>query len=77
MDLAKKLLTPDEVAEFLAVTPQTVTALMRTGKMPGIRVGRAWRMHPDQLEAYIYAVGTSAYKEYAERMDREGERTNV
>jgi len=47
------LLTPEQVAERLAVSPKMVRAWLREGKIPGIRLGRLWRVNPDALEAWI------------------------
>jgi len=49
----KRLLTPDEVAELLAVTPKVIRAWLREGKIPGIRLGRLWRVDPEELEKAI------------------------
>lgn len=32
-----------DVAEFLRLEPETVRTMAREGKLPGIKVGRAWR----------------------------------
>ena len=49
----KKMLTPDDIASHLAVTPQTVTKLIREGDLPGIKIGKQWRVDPDQFRRYL------------------------
>lgn len=49
----KRLLKPEEVAERLAVSPKMVRAWLRDGKLPGVRLGRLWRVDPDALERFI------------------------
>ena len=49
----KKMLTPDDIANYLAVTPQTVTNLIRKGDLPGIKIGKQWRVDPDQFQRYL------------------------
>ncbi len=49
----KRLLKPEEVAERLAASPKAVRAWLREGKIPGIRLGRLWRVNPDALERWI------------------------
>jgi len=47
------LLTTNEVAKILRVTPQTVTKLIRTGVLPAIRVGIRHRVRRDHLLTFI------------------------
>jgi len=47
------LLKPEEVAERLAVSPKIVREWLRTGKIPGVRLGRLWRVDPAALERVI------------------------
>lgn len=42
-----------EVAEALAVSVTTVRRLLRTGDIPFVRVGRQYRVRPDDLKTYI------------------------
>lgn len=48
-----RLLKPEEVAERLAVSPKMIRAWLRDGKLPGIRLGRLWRVDPEALERFI------------------------
>lgn len=46
-------MTPDEVAQQLNMTPLQVMAAIRGGKLVGRRVGRTYRVMPDQLEEFM------------------------
>ena len=48
-----KLFTGDDVAEILNVSPSTAYRLMRRGEIPTIRMGRAVRVRPEDLEGFI------------------------
>ena len=46
----KPYYSPEEVAEYLDVTPETIRNLCRAGKIPGARqVGRQWRIPREYL----------------------------
>lgn len=49
------MLTLDEVATILRVTPAQVYALVRNGSLPAIKLGGrgVWRVDRQKLEAYI------------------------
>lgn len=48
-----EVLTPEEVAEILKVTPATVRKLLRDGELPGRKIGKSWRVTRQALEAYL------------------------
>ena len=50
---AEKLLTPEEAAERLGLSPVTVGHMLRRGALPGVKVGRLWRFREATLDAYI------------------------
>src|SRR5262245_46032195 len=53
------LLTPDEVARILGLSPFTVRRLLRQGDLPGRKVGkRQWRIRRVDLEEYLGASST-------------------
>jgi excisionase family DNA binding protein len=74
------LLTRDDVAAYLRVCPQTVTALVRSGELACYRVGRNWRFSMEQIETYLSQVVTSPpqvsepAKKKRERKDKDMER---
>jgi excisionase family DNA binding protein len=42
-----------DAAKELAVAPKTVIKLIKTGKLPGVRVGKQWRIIDTDLAVYI------------------------
>jgi excisionase family DNA binding protein len=55
-----RYLTPQEVADLLRVSSMTVYRLIKSGEMPAIRVGKAFRIPEDELDAYLAARYTRA-----------------
>ena len=49
----EKLLTPAQVAERLQITERTVYEWIRGGKLTALKLGRLWRIHQDDLEAFL------------------------
>ena len=48
-----KLLTPDEVAQRLGITPNTVRIYLREGRIKALKVGRLWRVRESDLQKHI------------------------
>jgi excisionase family DNA binding protein len=48
-----QILTVEQAAEKLQLTPKTTRKLLKEGKMPGRKVGRAWRVLDTDLERWI------------------------
>ena len=48
-----ELLTCEEAAAYLRVHPRTVTRLLTAGRLPGVKVGRQWRLRKADLDAYL------------------------
>ncbi len=51
----KKLLTPTDVANSLQVNERTVTQWLRKGHLRGFKIGKEWRISPDDLQAFLEA----------------------
>ncbi len=52
----ERLLTPEQVAERLSVSRYTVLQWLRSGKLAGRKLGgKIWRVHPDDVQAFIDA----------------------
>ena len=51
----KKLLPPTDVANRLQVNERTVTLWLRKGHLRGFKVGKEWRISPDDLQAFLEA----------------------
>jgi len=48
----KAFYSPEEVAEYLSVSPETIRNLCRRGDIPGARqVGRQWRIPRSYVES--------------------------
>lgn len=48
-----KLLTVPQVAAELQVTPQTVRNWIESGVLPAVRIGRAFRLRRDDVDALL------------------------
>ena len=48
------LLTTEEVAEKLKVSKYTVYSLIKSGKLPALRIGRSFRVHEEELNDYLH-----------------------
>ena len=48
-----RMLTPEEAADRLALHPETVRLWLRTGRLPGIKAGRVWRVRESVLAAFM------------------------
>ena len=51
--LTMELLTTQEASNILKVSDQTIRDMIRTGRLPGFKVGRAWRIRREALEKII------------------------
>jgi len=61
-------LTPEQVATELGVLPKTVRGWLRNGEMIGIKIGKSWRVHPDDLRRIIDEQFFNARFERARRV---------
>lgn len=48
-----KILTIEELAEYLKISKSTLYKLAQDGKLPGQKVGRHWRFHKDGIDVWI------------------------
>jgi excisionase family DNA binding protein len=55
MKYSEKLLTPTDVGDRLQVNERTVTQWLRKGHLRGFKVGKEWRISPDDLQAFLEA----------------------
>jgi putative molybdopterin biosynthesis protein len=51
--MAEALLSPNEVAELLSVTPGAVRNWVRTGQLKGYRAGRLIRVNMKDVESFL------------------------
>lgn len=47
------LLTVEEVAANLKISPKIIRKWLRDGIMPGVKLGRVWRIDEKDLEEFI------------------------
>ena len=50
------LMTCEEAATSLRLHARTVGRLLAQGKLPGVKVGRQWRLRRTDLDAYLRGV---------------------
>jgi excisionase family DNA binding protein len=48
-----RFLTPQEVADHLRVSSMTVYRLIKSGDLRAVRVGKAYRLLEDDVDAYL------------------------
>lgn len=60
MSTNTQLLTPAEAAEHLAIGRTTVYALMASGEIPTVKIGRSRRIRPEALDAFIERAAEAA-----------------
>ncbi|MBI2843413.1 MAG: helix-turn-helix domain-containing protein [Armatimonadetes bacterium] len=56
-----RILSVEQAAEKLQMTPKVVREYLRLGKIPGRKVGRAWRVLESDLERWV-STGQSERK---------------
>lgn len=54
MDSDIKVYTAKEVQEILRVSPNTVLAMLKDGRLKGFKIGRDWRIPAENLQAFIH-----------------------
>jgi excisionase family DNA binding protein len=57
LDDAPQWLTPDEVATRLRLHIQTVRSMLREGRIPARKIGRAWRIDARELTSWAQSAG--------------------
>ncbi len=58
MPLIRDVLTPQEVAEYLQLTPDTVYRYIREGRLVASRLGRQYRIPKRNVELFLLATST-------------------
>lgn len=51
--MARRFHTPQEVAELLRVSPAAIHRLLRRGEIPGVRIGKVWRVEDAELQRWL------------------------
>jgi len=58
------LLTTTQVATLLAVSPRTICLWAESHALPGLKVGRQWRFHPEAVQHWLANRNGSAQEKY-------------
>lgn len=53
--MEQQFLTLAQVAERLQVTERTIYRYLEAKELKGIKIGRVWRIRPDDLETFLSA----------------------
>ena len=59
MALERDILTPQEVAEYLQLTPDTVYRYIREGKLAAAKLGRHYRIPKENVELLLLVSSTA------------------
>lgn len=70
-----KFSSPEQVAEHLQVAPKTVRRWLRDGSIIGIKIGKSWRIHSEDISRFVDEQLFNARLERASRLHPEIEWT--
>ncbi len=73
MNSVDEVLTLEELAAFLKVSETTAYALVRTGELPGRKVGREWRFLRAAVVDWLMRAGQEDNMEQAGFVQRDGQ----
>ncbi len=59
MKLVKEIMTPDQVADYLQLSKDTVYRYIREGKLTASRLGRNYRVSKENVDLFLLATNTS------------------
>jgi excisionase family DNA binding protein len=59
MEAVKEIMTPEQVAEYLQLSKDTVYRYIREGKLTASRLGRNYRIPRQNVELFLLATSTS------------------
>lgn len=64
---APEIMTPEQVAEYLQISPATVYRYIRGGKLVAFHIGPQYRISRENLDAFLFATATvpSGLREYS------------
>ncbi len=51
--MSDRLMTVEQMAEYLQVDQYTIYAWTRKGEMPAFKVGRFWRFRKDEIDKWL------------------------
>jgi excisionase family DNA binding protein len=73
----KKILTVEQAAERLQVTPRTVYEWLRSGKIPGRKLGKVWRMSEEAILEFLGGTPRQALDVSTQQDGESPEKTQV
>lgn len=53
LEKEKRLLTIDEIAEFLHMNPMTVYSWVKDEKIPAFKIGKVWRFRKTEIDEWL------------------------
>jgi len=56
------VMTIDELAVYLKLSKSTLYHFARDGSVPGVKVGRHWRLHKDAIDEWLRKGGNASAK---------------
>ena len=59
MTSTKEMMTPQEVASYLQLTPDTIYRYIREGKLVAFRLGRQYRISRENMDLFLLATSTA------------------
>jgi excisionase family DNA binding protein len=71
--MPERLMTLQQASEFLQIDPDTLRALARRGRVPGMKIGRQWRFDPILLRKWVHDESLGTAERAASRGDSGGE----
>jgi excisionase family DNA binding protein len=54
----REIMTPEQVADYLQLTTDTIYRLIRQRRLAATRIGRSYRIPREDLEAFMWAHST-------------------
>lgn len=59
MEAVKEIMTPEQVADYLQLSKDTVYRYIREGKLTASRLGRNYRVARENVDLFLLATSTS------------------
>jgi excisionase family DNA binding protein len=51
--MPERFYTAEDLADYIKVSPQTVRAWIRDGKLKAVKFGRSWRIADDEVQRIV------------------------
>jgi len=69
MQPAAKVLTVNELAEYLRVHRSTIYRLLKKGQLPGFKIGSDWRFNVEVIDEWRLKQGASVLENASDEED--------